>query len=286
MKKITIGRNADNDIVIPEQSVSGNHADLILNDDGSILYIDHSTNGTMINGNHLLKGERHLTRNDVVVFPGGMKLDWNTIPVIEVKPAPAPAPAPGRKEALAATCMDAASVVCDIPDTQSDPVPSPAPAPSPVTQVVSQPVPAPQPAPAPMPQQAPVQQPYQPYQQPMQPQVNPYEQGDISFVGVLTNFWKNYFNFSGRARRKEYWLMCVWNMIFSITGIGLLVVLAECIGLFTLTARRLHDAGKSAWNLLWGLIPFVGQIIILVFLCQDSECRTNKWGRSPKYINS
>ena len=53
MKKITIGRNADNDIVIADQSVSGYHAEIEIHEDGIMKFVDHSTNGTMVNGNHL-----------------------------------------------------------------------------------------------------------------------------------------------------------------------------------------------------------------------------------------
>ena len=47
--------------------------------------------------------------------------------------------------------------------------------------------------------------------------------------------------------------------------------------------RRLHDIGKNAWYILIGLIPIVGQIILLVFFCKDSSKESNKWGDSPKY---
>lgn len=108
----------------------------------------------------------------------------------------------------------------------------------------------------------------------------------MGFVEVLTRFWKNYFNFSGRARRKEYWLMVVWNMIFGcVPVIGWLVILAGCIGYLSLLVRRLHDSGKSGWFALLGLIPLVGGIIMLVFCCQDSDRCQNKWGASPKYVN-
>ena len=59
------------------------------------------------------------------------------------------------------------------------------------------------------------------------------------------------------------------------------------LGLFlpalAVTVRRLHDIGKSGWNLLWSLIPIVGVIIVLVWMCQDSDVVANKYGESPKY---
>lgn len=226
MRKVTIGRNADNNIVIADQSVSGYHADLEIHDNGEMIFRDHSTNGTMVNGNYLHNDFCYVYGNDNIVFPGQHKLDWSLTGVA----APAGAPA-----AVSA--------------------------------------PAPQPAPQPV------------YQQPAPQQL--YQIGDISFAGVLASFWKNYFNFSGRARRKEYWLMMVWNMIFGLIPIvGWLVVFLSCIGAISLAVRRLHDSGKSGLFLLLGLIPFVGAIILFVFFCQDSERGANKWGPSSKYINA
>lgn len=226
MRKVTIGRNADNNIVIADQSVSGYHADLEIHDNGEIIFRDHSTNGTMVNGNYLHNDFCYVYGNDNIVFPGQHKLDWSLTGVA----APAGAPA-----AVSA--------------------------------------PAPQPAPQPV------------YQHPAPQQL--YQIGDISFTGVLASFWKNYFNFSGRARRKEYWLMMVWNMIFGLIPIvGWLVVFLSCIGAISLAVRRLHDSGKSGFFLLLGLIPFIGTIILFVFFCQDSERGANKWGPSSKYINA
>lgn len=50
--------------------------------------------------------------------------------------------------------------------------------------------------------------------------------------------------------------------------------------------RRLHDINKSGWYILVGLIPIIGWVIMLVWLCQDSEVTTNRFGDSPKYGNS
>ena len=256
MKKITIGRNTDNDIVILDQSVSGYHADLEISDNGEMKFIDHSTNGTMVNGNHLHNDFCYVFGTDDIVFPGQHKFDWTIVEVPVVQPESAP-------------------VAVQQPVYQQ-----PAPAPVPVQQPVYQ-----QPEPAPAPMQQPVYQ--QPYQQQMPPQQQYFQIGDISFVGVLVNFWKNYFNFSGRARRKEYWLMAVWNMIFAVIPfLGWLVLFAECIGSISLCVRRLHDSGKSGWFLLFLLLPFVGSIVLLVFFCHDSERGQNKWGASSKYINA
>ena len=261
MKKITIGRNTDNDIVIMDQSVSGYHADLEIHDNGEMIFIDHSTNGTMVNGNHLHNDNCHVFGTDNIVFPGQHVFDWKKVDVPAVVQSPAPTPA--------------------VQPVYAQPVPQPVyQQPMPVVQPNQQ-MPCQQPASQPQ-----YQQPVPQFQQPV-PQQQYYQIGDIGFGEVLTNFWKNYFNFSGRARRKEYWLMTVWTIIFSIIPVlGWLVILAGLIGYISLAVRRLHDSGKSGLMLLLGLLPLVGWIIMLVFYCQDSERGPNKWGPSSKYINA
>ena len=318
MKKITIGRNADNDIVIADQSVSGYHAEIEIHEDGIMKFVDHSTNGTMVNGNHLHNDFCNVSGIDDIVFPGQHKLDWTLVPVPAEQPAPAPVQPQYQQPAQPALApvqpqyqQPAQPAPAPVQPQYQQPV-QPAPAPvQPQYQQPVQPAPAPvqpqyqQPAqPAPAPVQPQYQQPVQPapapvqpqYQQPMAPQAAPgYQYGQqqyqpvceasMGFVEVLTRFWKNYFNFSGRARRKEYWLMVVWNMIFGIVPfLGWLVILAGSIGYLSLLIRRLHDSGKSGWLALLGLIPLVGSIIIFVFCCQDSDRCDNKWGKSPKFV--
>lgn len=111
---------------------------------------------------------------------------------------------------------------------------------------------------------------------------------------------KNYAQFSGRARRKEYWYFALFNLIFSgvlsfvdgLTGtwdpeygVGLLSTiysLAVLIPSIAVGVRRLHDTGRSAWWLLILLLPFIGVIIFLVFMVLDSEVGDNQYGASPK----
>jgi uncharacterized membrane protein YhaH (DUF805 family) len=105
---------------------------------------------------------------------------------------------------------------------------------------------------------------------------------------------KNYVGFQGRARRKEYWMFFLFSLIISIvlsilesianmpavlSGLYSLVVLLPSLAV---TVRRLHDTGRSAWWLLIGLIPLVGAIILLVFMCQDSQESDNQYGPNPK----
>ena len=105
---------------------------------------------------------------------------------------------------------------------------------------------------------------------------------------------KKYAVFSGRARRSEYWMFTLFNVIISFvlgfiegymggTGvIGLIYTLAVLIPGLSVAVRRLHDTERSGWWLLIGFVPVVGIIVLLVFLVQDSKPGSNQYGNNPK----
>ena len=111
---------------------------------------------------------------------------------------------------------------------------------------------------------------------------------------------KKYAVFSGRARRKEYWMFVLFNVIFVIIasiidgllgttikgfGFGLfyaLYVLAVIIPSLAVGVRRLHDTGRSGWWLLIGLIPVIGGIWLLVLMVLNGNPGDNKYGPDPK----
>ncbi|AET58584.1 DUF805 domain-containing protein [Paenibacillus terrae] len=105
---------------------------------------------------------------------------------------------------------------------------------------------------------------------------------------------QNYVGFQGRARRTEYWMFVLFSAIATfiislIDGlVGLTPILTYLYSLAVLLpslaviARRLHDTGRTGWWMLISLIPLVGSIILIVFLCQDSQPAENKYGKNPK----
>ena len=122
--------------------------------------------------------------------------------------------------------------------------------------------------------------------------------------------WKKYAEFDGRARRKEYWMFTLVNVIAIMLLSGLAVAgmvlsrdtgpflfipmgiygLAALIPSISVATRRFHDIGKSGWMLLLlcvlGIIPVVGficAIIQIVLLCQDSQPGVNQYGPNPKF---
>ncbi|MDX3854858.1 DUF805 domain-containing protein [Streptomyces sp. AK02-01A] len=110
------------------------------------------------------------------------------------------------------------------------------------------------------------------------------------YVDVL----KNYAGFSGRARRQEFWMFYLINLVVAIvvaiidSVIGLnsilsvIYTLAVLIPALAVTVRRLHDTGKSGWWILISLIPLVGSIILLVFLASAGQPNANAHGENPK----
>lgn len=67
-----------------------------------------------------------------------------------------------------------------------------------------------------------------------------------------------------------------------INSYDILFICAATIPSLAVTVRRLHDTGRSGWSLLLLLIPIVGAITILVFLCADSQPSKNEFGNNPK----
>jgi len=110
------------------------------------------------------------------------------------------------------------------------------------------------------------------------------------FLKVL----KQYADFKSRARRTEYWMFTLFYCIFALVagiidgilgleiGVGALLALALLVPSFAVSVRRLHDIGKSGWNLLFMLLPIVGWILLIVWACKDSQAGENKWGANPK----
>ena len=110
----------------------------------------------------------------------------------------------------------------------------------------------------------------------------------------------NYAGFTGRARRKEYWFFALFNVVFLLLAILLDNILGSNIpdlpyGVFyfiymiviflpalALTARRLHDVGKSGWMMLVSFIPLIGGVWLLVLMLTDGEKGPNKYGLDPK----
>ena len=128
------------------------------------------------------------------------------------------------------------------------------------------------------------------------------------YLNVIRN---NYADFSGRARRREYWMFTLINGIilillevFLLTSLAfgrnqgntsplfylaalLLVVylLAIVVPSLAVGVRRLHDVDMSGWFMLLNFVPGLS-IVVLVLHILDSRPGTNKWGPNPKGVRA
>ena len=121
----------------------------------------------------------------------------------------------------------------------------------------------------------------------------------MGFEEAVESVFRHYADFNGRARRSEYWFFFLFVVLVSIVlsflggmlgAPGLarilygLFVIAIFVPSLSLIWRRLHDTGRSG---LWFLLTFIpiGQIVLLVFFCLDSQPGDNEYGPNPKETN-
>jgi uncharacterized membrane protein YhaH (DUF805 family) len=109
------------------------------------------------------------------------------------------------------------------------------------------------------------------------------------YVKVL----RNYAEFEGRARRMEYWMFILVNLVilfmlgvleflFGLSGtLASLYSLAILIPGIAVSVRRLHDTDRSGWWILIGFIPLLGILVLLVFYCTGGDPGDNDFGPDP-----
>ncbi len=119
----------------------------------------------------------------------------------------------------------------------------------------------------------------------------------MGFEQAITSVFRNYFSIKGRASRSEYWYFIVFTIGLSvllitiqtytpinsqIIGIMSIVInLALFIPSITVAVRRLHDIDKSGWWYLICLVPFIGVIILIIFLVKRGNIGENRFGSDP-----
>jgi uncharacterized membrane protein YhaH (DUF805 family) len=113
---------------------------------------------------------------------------------------------------------------------------------------------------------------------------------------------RQYADFTGRARRTEFWMFTFVSAIIGIvlslvdevvfvgpgvstTGwLGTIYGLAVLLPTLAVGARRLHDTGRSGWWLLLAIIPLIGAIVLIVFFALEGQRTTNSYGPDPKAV--
>lgn len=124
----------------------------------------------------------------------------------------------------------------------------------------------------------------------------------MTFSNAVSTGFSNFFNPYGRASRSEYWWYWLFLFIVAIVitfimliiehlpgfGVAFVSIFSGIIELFMsitilmAAIRRLHDIGKSGWNVCWSFIPIVGAIYVIVLLCRPSEQGANRYGEMPQ----
>ena len=116
--------------------------------------------------------------------------------------------------------------------------------------------------------------------------------------------WRQFFSFSGRATRREYWLFQVQLIVLyvamllavgalggavqseasdSILGFAMIpAILFYLIGSLSSGVRRIHDHDKSGWLFLLSFVPFIGWIFFLIMMLTPGTRGTNSYGRDPR----
>ncbi len=122
----------------------------------------------------------------------------------------------------------------------------------------------------------------------------------MNFKEAIGSCYFNYFNFKGRARRKELWyfILFYWLLGFLLGVVQHLfsnimnkdspyallgiITLLSFMPFLAVVCRRFHDIGKSGTTIFFWIIPIIGPIIILVNLLRNGQPHENRYGFDPK----
>ena len=105
----------------------------------------------------------------------------------------------------------------------------------------------------------------------------------IFFICGGGGYYKRYYYYNGYSDYYDSYYVyndegMIASMVLLCFHVGFIM-----IPLFAATVRRLHDTGRRGEYIFLGLVPFFGQITLLVILCKDSSQGNNEYGNSPKY---
>lgn len=122
----------------------------------------------------------------------------------------------------------------------------------------------------------------------------------MSFTEAVQRVYRKYATFEGRAPRSEFWWFQLFYLLVGLgsyavifalliatrsmaaAGIGFMFVfvfgLVSVIPNLAVLVRRLHDTDRPGWWFWIGLIPWVGFIILIVFLAQEGTRGYNRYG--------
>ena len=117
----------------------------------------------------------------------------------------------------------------------------------------------------------------------------------MTFGESISTCFSKYADFNGRASRSEYWwfalfvgviylpllLIAAATEMTALMVVAIIFVLACFLPQLAAAVRRLHDTGKSGAAYLISLVPFVGGIILIVWLATEGNPGANMYGELP-----
>ncbi|MFL2582559.1 MAG: DUF805 domain-containing protein [Flavobacteriales bacterium] len=106
---------------------------------------------------------------------------------------------------------------------------------------------------------------------------------------------RKYATFSGRARRKEYWMFTLVHILIAIVLMAssaligpvggvlyMLYMLGMIVPSIALTVRRLQDQDKEWPWIFVSFIPIIGGIWMIILMATEGTKGENRFGTDPK----
>ena len=128
----------------------------------------------------------------------------------------------------------------------------------------------------------------------------------MTYTGAIKYCYSHYATFAGRASRSEYWWWMLYTLIVSIVAsiidgmmgarfvvgtnvvvwlpygyVFSLVTLVNLLPGLSVLVRRLHDRDKSGWWFWIAMVPFIGGLILLIWVCIKGTTGPNRYGDDP-----
>ena len=115
-------------------------------------------------------------------------------------------------------------------------------------------------------------------------------------TSVRTVLQHKYADFSGRARRSEFWWFALFNFVtqiilqvvdgtlFGFNLLSTIFALAVLIPSIAVGVRRLHDRDMAGWWILLVFIPVLGALALLVLYALEGTKGPNRFGKEPRVV--
>lgn len=120
----------------------------------------------------------------------------------------------------------------------------------------------------------------------------------MSLLEAIKSGFTGFVRWRGRSSRSAYWWFFLFAMLASVVAtvvdvavgangaITGLVAVVLFLPALSVLVRRLHDTDRSGWWYWIGLVPFVGSIVLLVFLVSEGTAGPNRYGSASDVVET